>query len=110
MSSELDVPNLPFKKPMPLERIEKLSFAQREAMDPYEIEERVQEAANSLAIAYREHKAEERDYDSCVVIIFSALTQTGQSLGGKMGATMVGMSDRAARRACHEAFPDESEM
>lgn len=107
MSSELDVPNIPFKKPIPLERLEKLTYAQREAMDPTEIEERVQEAAEGLAWMYRKSKGDKGDYESCVGIIGSALTQTGQSLGGQMGAVMVGISDRLARRSCREAYPEE---
>lgn len=104
MTSELDVPNLPFKKPLILEKLEQLGLEQREAMDPYEVQERIQESADGIAVSYREHGGQ--DYEGCVVMVSTALAQTGQALGGNMGAIMVGLSHRAARIACRETFPE----
>jgi len=41
MSWEIDVPKLPFKKPIQIEELEKMEFHQREAMDQQEIKERL---------------------------------------------------------------------
>lgn len=102
---DLDNPDLPFAKPAQLEELEGLTFSQREAMDKVEIEEHVQDAADSLAVQYKSRGG--REFDSCVAIVDSAITELGGSLGGKMGAFMVGVGNRAARRACREVFPEE---
>lgn len=108
MSWDLDTPNLYFKKPTQITEIESLSFAQREAMDQEEVKERVQAAANSLAEGYKQNG--NGDFEGCVLIVNTALSETGGSLGGKMGATMVGISQKAAERACQQHFPEIDEL
>lgn len=96
MSWELDTPQVPFKKSPQLARLEELDFHVREGMDRQEINERIEEAAYALALAY--HKTEKNDYDTCVALIQQALSETGAALGGKFGAIMVGTSEKIARK------------
>ena len=103
MSWDLDTPNIPFKKPKLLANLEELAPSQREAMDPVEVKEHIRDVANSLAKAYKETK--KGNYEGCVLIVNSALSETGSSLGGKMGTTMVALSGKAAEHACREFFP-----
>jgi hypothetical protein len=105
MSSELDVPNLPFPKPIQLERLEKIRREQWNAMDEVEVNEHVQEAADGMAYTYR--KTGGNDYNMCISIIISALTEMGGALGGEAGAFMVGNSTEAAHQACRVAFPED---
>lgn len=104
MASELDVPNLPFKKPKSLSDLERLSSAQREAMDFEEQKERIQFIADSLAKAYAKNK--NGDFEGCVLVITSALSETGGSIDGEMGANMVGLSHQAAETACRLVYPE----
>lgn len=104
---DIDTPNLPFNKPAQIERLEKMSFDQREAMDKVEVEEHLQDAADSIAIEYRKRGGDSSDYDGCILVLESALSEMGGSFGGKMGAFIVGSSNRAARRACRRVFPSE---
>jgi hypothetical protein len=53
MNWNLDIPQLPFKKPRQIEDLEQLSPAQRDAMDFQEIEERLDLAADSLVQSYK---------------------------------------------------------
>lgn len=108
MGWDLDVPNLFFKKPKKLAELEKLSASQREAMDFVEIEERVRNVANSLAEAYQKQNAS-GDFDGCVSIVETALSETGGFLGGKMGARMVALSQKSAQNACRIYFPEQEE-
>jgi len=105
MNLEIDIPDLPFKKPVEVERILQLGFDQREGMDPVEARERIQEMAVSLADAYVNTK--NADYEGCVAVIASALSETGAFLGGKFGQTMVAESELSAHQACRLDFPEE---
>lgn len=106
MSWDLDVPNLFFKKPKKLADLEQLSSSEREAMDFVEIEERVRDVANSLAEAYQKQNTN-ADFDGCVSIVSTAISETGGSLGGKMGARMVALGNQSAQKACRIYFPQE---
>lgn len=107
MSSDLDVPNLPFPKPRVLSRIEKFGPDQREAMDPVEMKEHTEDAAEALANAYSKHVG--GDYNGCVAVVTQALSETGGSLSGDFGATMVAHSKNAARIACKAVFRKNSD-
>jgi hypothetical protein len=96
MSWELDTPQVPFEKSLQLARLEQLEFHVREAMDRQEINERIEEAAYGLALAY--HKDKKHDYTTCVAMIQQALSETGAALGGKFGAIMVGTSQKIAEK------------
>lgn len=109
MSWDLDTPNLYFKKPRQITELENLSAQQREAMDPIEIGERVLAAANSLAEGYKK-QSPKADFEGCILVVSTALAETGGSLGGKMGATMVGISQKTAEQACRESFPEPGEL
>lgn len=102
MSSELDVPNLPFPKPRMLSKIEEFGPDQREAMDPVEMKERTEDAAEALAVSYHKHIG--GDYNGCVGVVTQALTETGACLAGEFGATMIAHSSHAARAACKVIF------
>lgn len=104
-SSELDVPSLPFKKPKNLIHLEQMARSQREAMDPYEVKEHIQEVAESLAEGY--HKSVGGDYEGCVSVVARALSETGAAVGGRFGASMVGESERAACKVCRAEYLDD---
>lgn len=105
MSWDIDTPDLPFKKPEVLEKIEQMGLDQRESLDPQEMEAHIDEAAYSLAKAYK--KLEESDYEGCVAVVHSALNEMGGSIDGKMGSLMVGKSEQSAKAACKLAFEEE---
>lgn len=109
MSWDLDTPNLYFEKPRQLTALENLTVEQREAMDPLELEERVLAAANSLAEGYKKQNPQ-ADFEGCVLIVNTALSETGNCLGGQMGATMVGISQKTAENACRDSFPEPNEL
>lgn len=100
--NDLDIPNLPFKKPDKIEKLEKLTFEQREAMDNEEVKERISQVAYSLAKASMDHNG--KDFEACVDMVSQALTELGGSLGGHFGASMVARSENAALIACNDLF------
>jgi len=102
MNSDLDVPDLPFKKPEALEKLELLQKDQRNAMDPYERESRIQEAAASIAEKY--HQKDKEDFKGCVLLVETALREMGASMGGEFGTHMVGLSLHAAEEACKRVY------
>ncbi|MBA3958111.1 MAG: hypothetical protein H0X51_06945 [Parachlamydiaceae bacterium] len=104
MNEDQDTPDLPFKKTDAISWLEQQGFDQRESMDPYEMKEKIQIAADSMARAYLDKKGTDRE--KCEMVIASALSEMGASLGGNFGATMVGMSEKAAQRACLIVFPE----
>lgn len=103
--SEIDVPSLPFKKPVELEKLERMGFDQREAMDFVEMKQRIHGIAHNLAEAYKKNKG--KSPESCLAITQSALSELGSSLGGKFGTKMVAMSEDAALKACEEVFEED---
>lgn len=105
MTWEIDVPSVPFKKPKELEHLENLSMSQREAMDPQEKKDSVRAAAIGLAKAY--FKSNGRSPEKCRAIVHSALSELGNAFGGKFGAVMIGLSEKAAEDATSEVFPLE---
>lgn len=100
--SDLDTPNLPFKKPQQLEKLEKMSPEERNSMDPYAMEQSIQEVANVIAKTYQTKKI--GDFEGCLSLIQSALSEMGNSLGGSFGAVMVGRRILAAEEACRVTF------
>ena len=67
-------------KPKKIEELESFSREQREAMDPYEMEERAMEIARSLTEAYMEKGG--KDYEKCMSIVKQALQEMGSAFGG----------------------------
>lgn len=102
-------PQLPFKKPRQIEKIEEMTYDQREAMDGQERKDRISEAANVLAKTYQK-KVKSADYEGCVLLTDSALKTLGYSLGGSFGANMVGMSKQASIESCKQTFLNEEEQ
>lgn len=102
MSSEIDVPNLPFKKPVEVEELEEMGYDQREAMDYQEMSERINSIAYILAESCQKQGFSSRT--ECSAIIHSALTELGASFSGRFGAKMVALSESAAKEACKEVF------
>lgn len=107
--NDIDTPELPFKKPRQLEELEKMGMDQREAMDPQEKKDRVRDTAYSLALSYQKYSKNKGDYDGCVAIVHSALSTMGNSIDGKLGALMVGMSDEASQEMCRILYPNDEE-
>jgi hypothetical protein len=108
MSWPPDMPDLPIKKPKELEMIEQLDNHILAAMDDVEIEERIRDAARAIAKEY--HKELGGDYDSCKIIVSSALTETGGSIGGHFGESMISLSASEAENACRIVFAPSSEL
>lgn len=109
MDSDIDIPSLPFKKPAYLGKLERMSLAQREAMDPYEAEERIEDAGNAIAEMFQK-SIPNGDYDGCVGVVASALSEMGSSLGGQFGTKMVAKSETTARHSCRLCFPSPEEQ
>lgn len=101
---ELDVPNLPFKKPVEIERLENLNFSQRESMDPQEMKQRIYGIAHVLAKAYKKNLGPEQG--DCISVIHAALSELGASLSGNFGAKMIGLSQKVAEDATKETFEE----
>lgn len=103
---DVDTPELPFKKTKLVEKLEQLGFDQREAMDGQEMKDRINEVAYNLAETYQK-RVSKGDVEGCLLVVNSALSELAHSLGGKFGALMAGMSDRAAQNACKSLFTQE---
>lgn len=99
---DLDVPNLPFKKPIQIEKLELMDKEQREAMDPEEVRRKTEEVAYSLALSFKKRIG--NDKVGCLAMIQKAIEELGYSFGGKMGAAMLGHREQAARQACQDVF------
>lgn len=102
MNWNIDIPDLPFKKPREIERLELIGKDQREAMDPVEMQERIQDVANSLVQAFLKHKGP--NLELCQAVAISALEEIGGSLGGQFGAAMISQKEKAVRNACEDYF------
>ena len=101
-----DVPELEIKKPTEILQFEELSPEILEAMSTMEIHARIDRAAEAVAREYKKEKDE--SYDECVNIVSIALSVTGNAIGGKVGALMVGRSDSSAIQASRLVYPEES--
>lgn len=106
-----DIPDFPGEKPYLLEKLENLPPEMINAMTGLEVSEHVRDAANSLARGYHHDCKKNRDYgyQECVLLVSGALSQTGSSLSGQLGASMVGKSQTAASEACRVYFPEEEQ-
>lgn len=103
-----DVPSFPIKKPHTIEKLEKLPKEILNAMTFVEMEEKIRDAAVSLAHAYNNLKtSREVSYEECVLYVSGALTETGGDINNELGERMIGESQSAASHACREFFPDE---
>jgi hypothetical protein len=103
-----DVPDFLFKKPLELEKLEKLPPEIIHAMTRVEIDEKIRDAADSLSKSYSSCPSSElKNYDKCVAVVSGALSETGSSLPGQLGSLMVGTGYDAAQRSCRQFFPEE---
>ncbi len=99
-----DVPDLPMNKPHELERLEQLPHSILNAMTRTEIDEKIRDAADSLAQEYHRVNGEQGSLSECVLIVGGALSQTGNSISGHLGQIMVGTSTEAATHACADYY------
>lgn len=106
MSWPPDVPDFPIKKPYEIEKLERLPRNILNAMTKVEIEEKIRDAADSLAKTYFHTKQETGSMDECALIVSGALEQTGSSINGKLGTLMIGTSKEASQRACKRYYPE----
>lgn len=75
------------------------------AMDDREADKRIQDAGQQLAKNYvNEQKG---DYEGCKLTVSTALSVAGNSIGGKIGALMVAMSDEVAEKSCRRMYPND---
>jgi hypothetical protein len=70
-----------------------------------EVDERVSDAADSLAHAYFEEKGPNVNFDECVSVVSGALSETGSSINNKLGKSMISRSLEKAEQACRRYFP-----
>lgn len=102
-----DVPDFPFPKPKEIEKIEQLPPEIIHAMTRVEMEEKIREAATSLAQAYFNcSPSEKANYEECLLLVSAALTETGGAVPGQLGSLLVGTSQKAASEAARELFPN----
>lgn len=101
---DIEISKLPFKKTRQLELLERLSPAQREAMDQQEMQEHLGVIANEIGILYQAN-LRHTDYEECVAVINQSLKQIGAAFGGEFGAFIVGRAYSAACDAARELFP-----
>lgn len=99
-----DTPELDFKKPREIAYLERLDDQTLNAMDQVEVKEHIDTAAYETAKAY--HDAKGGNYEDCVLVVSTALSVTGNSIGGKVGALLVARSDEAAKKASQMVFPE----
>ena len=108
MSWHPDVPELPIKKPIEIEKIEGMDPIVLNAMRDVQIHETVEEIAHAVARDYHEQLG--GNYEDCVNIVSVALSVTGSSLGGNLGLAMVASKDTASKNACQMIFPEPLEL
>lgn len=102
-----DIPDFPFPKPRELEKLERLPPEVIHAMTRVEMEEKIRDAAVSLAKVYMLNTPS-ADFDECLLLVSGALSETGGSIPGQLGALMVGTSLQTAEDACRDYFPDDT--
>jgi|688.fasta_scaffold84469_5 hypothetical protein len=100
-----DVPDFPLKKPDTLEKLEQLSPQILNAMTQVEAEEKIRDAADSLAKSYYKAYKDKGNLSECSLIVSGALEQTGGSLPAKFGALMIGKSKEEGERSCKNYYP-----
>ncbi len=108
MNNWQDVPELGIKKPKKLEEFEELEPHILDAMTPLEVTEHIRDIAESVADAYH-REVNGGNYQGCVDMVSVALSVTGNAIGGKVGAEMVGENESAAKEACKLEFPPPEE-
>lgn len=101
-----DVPDLPFEKPKKLEDLEETPPQILHAMTSVELEEKVRDAAESLASAYYKHSLQEGSLDDCTSLVSGVLQQLGSSIDGDAGPVIVGISHHEAHQACKLYYPE----
>lgn len=70
-------------------------------------QEKFNEIAGSLAVAYKEERGESGDFNDCVVVVAAGCAAAGASYGGPVGAALgAGAGVPAARLACRRVFPE----
>ena len=101
-----DVPDYPIKKPREIENIERMPPEILNSMRKVEIDEKIGDAADSLAKSYFDSYKEKGSLSECSLIVSGAQKQTGSSIGGNLGMSMVAESKEKAEEACKEYYPD----
>ncbi len=102
---DLDNPDIPINKPKEIRELEAMGKADRESMPPREMDEKVEDAAEGIARAYK--KLPGSNYQDCLDVVSVALNVTGAALEGKFGTHMLSLSDSEAERACKLIFDIE---
>lgn len=104
-----DIPDFPFPKPKELEKLELLPPEVIHAMTRVAIEEKIHDAALSLAKIYmRNTPPSKASFDECAMWVSMALLETGGSIPGQLGTYMVGTSRQVAEDVSRDYFPDET--
>lgn len=96
---------LGISKPPALAWLETQGSAILNAMDDREADKRIQDAGHQLAKNYA--KEQKGGYEGCKLTVETALSVAGNSIGGKVGALMVGMSGEVAEKSCRLIYPDD---
>lgn len=100
-----DVPDIPIEKPPEISELELIGREALDSMPPREMDEKLEEAAFSVAKAFKKQKGS--DYSGCVSIVSVALNMTGSSIGGQFGSLMLAQSENQAKHACKIVFEED---
>lgn len=100
--NDQEIPPFRFPKPKQLLELETMPFAEKEAMDDVEVQERIEYIAHAIAQSFWE--IHNPDFEECVDVVAANLRLIGSSIGGKVGQAMVARSEREADKACRIVY------
>lgn len=101
-----DEEDIPIGMPENLRAIEEMDPDRLNAMTRQEVEDRLQEAAQSTASLYKS-QVPKPSYDNCVLVVSTIFKKVGSDIGTHVGAVMVAESQSWAKTGCRSAFPDD---
>lgn len=103
-----DLPDLPIEKPKQIEDLEQMSRAMLDSMPPIEVQEKVDEIAHAVVLAYKK-QFPDGSIDDCMSIASIALQATGSGIGGHVGNSMISQNMTASKRACDDLFSHDDQ-
>lgn len=107
MEKPQDIPDMSLSKPKFIEKLEQLPSDIIHAMTQVEVEEKIRDAAESVAAKYyKKYGDDGGNYPECVRTVSGILSELGQDLPGQLGLTMIGKSKGASEQACAEYYSE----
>lgn len=98
-----DVPDLPIDKPKAIEDLEKMDRKYLDSLPAVEVQEKVNEIANKVAMAYKKQRPN-GSYEECFEVVSTALSVTGSAIGGQVGLAFIAKNETAAKTACELVY------